>query len=199
MYSFIRIMIFLIVWLLAVCIIKKTKLRNVRKIYFISAVICLVLSSVACYIPVENAFTSFETAEQVFDYTNWEESQLVLEGENSCMVVYESAPSTSSFSFVGKDEDGYKILPQHLSKMISRKSDENGVVLVYNVKDSNDYYIIATVGVHENVQVECESGELESSIMTISNTGIYYIYVSDLQESTHLIVDGKTISIPDGM
>lgn len=197
MYSLIRILLFLAVFLILIVLISKSRYRSNRKTYILSAVICFILCSLLHGLPIENYIYSFGSAEDVFSYTNWEKIQYIVDGEDSCLVVYETSPSTYSFSFIGKEKDSYKILPQYSAKMISHKSDENGIIDVYRVKNTDDFYILATLGKYGDIQVCDEQGILNYKVIPIGDTGFFYIYVNELSESSHLVVNDIATDIFD--
>lgn len=195
MYSVIRIILFLAVPLLLFLVISKTKRRFSRRVYCLSAVIWIVICCLSHYVPIENALFSFATPEAVFGYTNYEQIQYIVQGKESCLIVYPTVTSTYSFTFVGKDQHQYRILPQYSAEMVAHRSDSSGIIDVYRVKNTNDYYIIATLWADAEVYLCDEFGKVNAMIMTIENTGFFHIYVDSISESHYLLIDNKPVTI----
>ena len=195
MYSLIRFALFFVFFLLLCLVLPRRKHINKRKRYLIYAALCFALFAISHYYPIENALRTFHTPDEVFHYTNFEKMSYLIDGEESCMIVYPTGKSTYSIDFIGKRDDGYTILPEHGARMVSRKNDENGIIAVYQVEGTADFYIVATFWEYASMIVYNESGMVDTDIVTIDNSGLCYFHVHNLSDSHYLLLDGKKVGI----
>ena len=197
MYSIIRVILFFAVWVLSVHLIRQTRQRHNRKIILWVTIICVLLCSLSCYIPVENYLYTFESAQAVFYYMDFKEIIAALEGDKSCLIVYKSGPSTTECAFVGKDDRGYHILPQGSAQLVSHRADASGIIIVYNIKNTHDYYLHAALGISGEIKVFDADGEIQCSVFSVDNSGIYHIYVSNLSENAYITINTNSINLFD--
>lgn len=120
------ILIRIVVLLLFVAIVFLARYKNKKsfteKIHFTIGVlgIGIVLSTLSTIFPFENAFITFETAQEAFSYACTGDVEYELEGENSCLFIYLKDENTYSHFIVKKENGGYKIASQYSLKTVSK-------------------------------------------------------------------------------
>ena len=198
MFVLIRIIVFLAISSFAVIILLKSTLIHKKLVSLLSIILCLAIVTASAMFPVENLFISFQSPENVFQYTEFGKIENMIYGENSCMVLYTSG-SSSSHSILPKTEKGYQIPGYFTSKRISHRLDEKGCFDVYSVSGTKDYYVIASVNQKAEASafavLDKHGEEMKCSIFRGNDTDFLYIYIHDLSEECYLSVQGEKILI----
>ncbi len=127
-------------FLICFLIIRKSAIINKRRWYFKSAIIVFVLYTLSWFVPVENALITFSSPEATFNYTNSDNVILVVEGEESALVIGDDVSD-----IIPKSGTGWKQSLAWDVKIVVNKRSSNGIVFwVYQYKDTRDYYVAAS-------------------------------------------------------
>ena len=161
-------------------------------------VIVLILSSLY---PFENLFYHFQSPEQAFHYASTGTVQKVIDGEDSCMVIYAKDQSNYSQYFVLKSAQGYQLPPPSDCKQVANTFGPDGIFNVWQVTGTQDYYVDGVVHLKEQeniINVLDSSGQiLDTEIYILDGTEYIYFYLPDAPENYHLDVNGQTLSITE--
>lgn len=199
LFDVIRIIIFLIVFVISFLIIKKSKIYKKRLATIISMVLCFAVMSFASIFPVENLFITFDSPTSVFNYIEYGNIYEILHGENSSMIIYSDHVGTYSNYIVPKTEKGYKIPTYFDRKKVSHKFDKDGAFDVYNVRGTQDYYVFCMIHSRDKVPeihiFDGEDKEQESNIVRIENSDFIYFTLHDFTNEYYVTVSGEKILI----
>lgn len=195
----IRLVLLLIVASFIILKIKNSKIVRKKLITVLSIIFCFMSISVMSALPVENLFIDFKTPEDVFSYSYSYQIDEIIDGQESCMLKYQEKKSKYGYCFIPKTNKGYKI-PHYLQeKKVSEKLDSNGYFEVYNVKETNDYYISATVILKEGKNgIEIYNGKnekIESKIIMQEGYAFVYSFLPEYPKNYYMLINGRKVMI----
>ena len=132
MYNYVRLIISFLIFIIIYFFIKKkwgqvSKKRITGVILF--SVICLILMKV---IPVENLFVTYKSPEDVFSYLENGEIEEIIEGDESCLVVYSQRANKIASQLVPKSIDGYALPGIFSKKYVKQKFLKTEVITFFN-------------------------------------------------------------------
>lgn len=134
--------------------------------------VCLMIVSFAAYTPVINHIAKFKTPESAFKFSHSEEIVDVVEGQESCMIIYKTNNHNLGQDFILKSGDRYEILRSFSFKRVSNTVAAKGGIDVYNVKKTKDYYITGVL---------IETDEDSLAVFNNKNEGVKNFVISDLE------------------
>ena len=167
-----------VIYILAFCgILAKNKIGK-GKNYILFCASILLISIVISLFPVENAFLSFETVEDAFDYRESGEIVKVVENENSGAVVFKKNRTTYSTFFVLKNDSGYKLCSLFDSKTVHHGEKDDISVEIHKVGYSDFYISVFGIASNEITVIDNLGNEFEFHKFEESD----YIWICDLQK-----------------
>lgn len=195
LYSLLRIMLFLSLFILFLFFIKKIKITNKKALIIFSLVICIVLCTISFLLPFENRFIKFKSPQDVFYYTSCGEILDTVYGDNSCMIYYSKGKNTYSYQFIEKTKNSYNILSHSQIKRVSKKLDSNTTFEIYNIKGTSDYYFLGIVDPKEqNIGVFDENNiRINTDVKRVENSSFIYFFLNGYAEDYYLLVKGNKI------
>lgn len=192
LYSFIRLLIGVITFLIIKSIFGKIKKAEKRKTILCSAVISITITVFLSFIPFENAFMNFSTPQEAFSYYQIGKVNYVINGNNSSMVI-SSNRGVNEFSIIPKSlkNDGWKIGMGYKVKNFSSNTEKNVYTHIYKFTDSNDYYIFVYVDSEEQCVISDNVGSEFYCIDSGEKSGIqqYIAYLKCFNDEYVLSVD----------
>ena len=203
--STVRIIIAAIISIIvAICLMKFTKVRK-QYISVLTIAIILVVTTVLAGVPFENAFVTFSTPEESFNYFHNKkfESQLVIDGEKSSLVIG-GENGDYAVQIVPKAEDGWKLARGVDTKVVVNESVDGVAINVFQYKDTQEYYISVVNTNGEEIEIS-DSYSSEFSSLTYKNIALnngslnktiktYYAYIDNFNEQYFITING--IEIP---
>lgn len=138
LYGLIRVLIFAILALTLILLFKKHKNK---KVFLISIVILIAFTVAIFNIPFENLFFSFDSPSEVLSYAGQGEIIGIAENTDSAMLMTKLNANQYSHFFVLKSGNKYKIADFNDGKKVAEEHYESITITIYNVKDTNDYYL----------------------------------------------------------
>ena len=197
----IRIILGLIIAFAVYFIIKASIQVKKKKLIFISAFLGIVTMIFSSLFPIENAFIHFKTAEQVFSYTQAGTIEKIIDGKESCLVIYSEDKSTYGQYIIPKTENGYKIPNSFLFKQIQYKFDKNGIFEVFQVTGTQDFYVSGTVHLKERDNTinifNDKNQKIESDIFRLENSDFIYFYLPTYSDEYYLMINGDIVPISE--
>ena len=151
MFDIIRLAIGFIFFISAVYIIRRFKALT-RKSWIILVVLSFAISFVLSYLPFENVFVAFPSAESAYKYNHSIKADVVMEldGNNSTFVVEKKDITSFSCSIVPKKNDGWKIGMRHHTKRIWQAySSECSVIVFQHKNTAYTKYVLSIDGFRE--------------------------------------------------
>ena len=143
--------------------------------------VCLMIVSFAAYTPVINHIAKFKTPESIFKFTHTEELVGVIEGEESCMVVFRKDKNSYGIDYYLKSDNEYQLPRSFSTKEVASSVGKYGFLSVDNVKGTNDYYFAGNVNV-----------ENDGNLTVVGNDNEELEYITIGHE--HIVYDGKRIT-----
>lgn len=183
MFRLIRYCLLLILLACSVWGILRGKAKRKKLAIVSAAIISVMVVSLSSVFPIENLFVSFNDPESLFQYFNGSQVQSVLDGNDSCMVIYRKGGNNGGFVLFPKSKKGYKIPTPFLTEKVLDRLDGNGVVEVYHVKGCADYYLFVSIPANGEIDDVFFFDESKDRDRTINyklerNSGFLYIYAS---------------------
>jgi hypothetical protein len=116
----------------------------------------IIVGGAISIIPVENFFVTFESPQEALNYQKSGDMITFCEGSASACIMYESGKTSSGTMFVRKTNNGYNLCSFFEVREVSTALNAPLYVSIYNLKDTNDYYLemIGIIGEGDIVQVE---------------------------------------------
>ena len=134
---------------------KKIRKKGIRfvvsvMLFFISAMVV----SYGCTVFI-NLITDFKTPQSIFKFNHTEEIVDVVEGDESCMVVFRKDKNSYGQDYYLKSGDEYKSPYIFPTKKVASSVGKYGICSIDNVRRTNDYYVVggATIEDGKNLTV----------------------------------------------
>ncbi len=204
MFDFIRLFIGILLLALTLFFICRTSSKHKRRLVILTVVALFALLTISGMLPPENLFVTFESPESALRYHQNDTAELVLYGEESCMVIYKTKGNTWTHAFYPKDENGYKLPTWLISQRVAYRFDAEATIQVYRIKGTEDHYVSASLSSPdilafdengEQIEVEIVRHEFEGS--EYFDRGSYYFYLPSFSDGYYLTVGGEIIQMAE--
>ena len=200
-YGIVRLIIWILILFVASIIIRKSKLLHKKLVLAITFIFATVLVTVIGLIPVENSVKYFDSPESVFAYRSSGKIEDIIYGKESCMVLSSTDPYNHSYMIIPKTSDGYKLPSAFSTKKIVDEMNGLGSFEIYQVRDTNDYYLSGVCA--SNKSTLDLSDNMDSEFIKIASkandneSGTYFIYayVGDIKDEYYLMINGEKVSL----
>lgn len=199
LFGIIRIVFVGFVFIAGLLIIRKSKAIQKKKIYYILAALTMVLYVVVYLFPFENAFVTFPSAESAYKYSNRGTIDLVVDGNESTLVVNQK-DETSVYTILPKSDKGWKIGFGMNSKSRVQKVYGSVFIEIYRYKDSDDYYvkIFDTDGGETEIYDNHNSEFYHLEHMVLGESYYtYYACINGFDDSYTITVNGTEITFTE--
>ena len=173
------------------------KVNRWMKVSIVVFVIAFITA--AAFVPVENTFYCFESAEDVYKYylSGETRTDLVIEGEYADFVVG-ARNGIRTYLIAPKTENGWKLAMGKDTRKIARSFSEGISVDVYQYKDTDDYFIAV---LDTNGGTSDISGDGSTVFYPLAETNdaldktyvTYYAYIRGWNPQYRLTVNGVEI------
>lgn len=202
LFSLLRIIICIFASAVIIFILKKKNIKN-KALPILIIILCFILVTLSGMFPIENLFVKFKTPEKVFNYTHKGEIHDIAYGENSCLIMYKDQHNSISHYIIPKIENGYQIPKYFAVKNVSSKFDKDGKFDIYNIKGTQDFYVVGTVlsNSSEHSIVDSLGNSVQYIVIDMedSNTKILIIYscVHDFNSDYYFYINGVKTEVAD--
>lgn len=116
--------------------------KKKRKLWIVCLALAGAVSLYTAFVPIENLFYSFPSAEAVAKYACKGEVIEILDGKESSLILYAEKPGTVSYMLSNKTEQGYKIGTYWNIRRHSRLiSNPPAPIQIYESANAVDKYI----------------------------------------------------------
>ena len=142
MFGIVRLIIGLAFFACAIVIILRSRSERKRRMCITSLVVTVVLITILSFLPFENLFHAFSSAEDAYNYVDFGNGKvaLVIEGDESDFVVGEKNDAYS-YLIIPKTSEGWKVgLGVQTVRVIQKTIDEISICL-YRFEKSDDYFV----------------------------------------------------------
>lgn len=192
MYAILRWIIFVVLLLLCVFILKKeNKLK--KKTLIISIIVTIILAEISMYIPIENQFMYFHSADSAYKYLNIYNSKYIIEGQNSDLVVGNDKLDSDELLIIPKNEDGWQVGLSKDIEMDVAVSDTCGLgISMY--KPTKECYIFVYNDSNNELKISdnhnSDFKHIDNSIKNESNDSYEYAaFVGEIDNDYRLTVN----------
>lgn len=199
-FGVIRIVVCAIVFFVLYTLINKSEKIEKKKKWSIGAlVLCAVLASCLCLLPVENAIVTFQTPYDAYSYSNQGNVVLVVEGEKTTKVIAMEGDEYIH-AVLPKTDKGWKLSSPFDEKRLGVYSLGSTQIMVTRYKDTEEYYLnILSLDGEELELSDAKGTKFLRMKETAEGVKIYHAYVKSYDSSYTLIVNGKSICIEKNM
>ncbi len=197
MYYYLRLLIGGLLFLAIILWSIKSRHPKKKLIFWISSAVTVSLLLVSVFLPFENAFFTFPSAEQAYRYTDTagNEVQTVIEGKNSAVVLAKNG-NTINYLCVPKTEGGWKIGLGYQTQKISQRFPDSGIVTLYRYEGSEDFYVNVLCSVEGEVQIYDNQNSEFHALKQNNLLGTFYTYcasVGTIDSDYELYLNGETV------
>ena len=181
MYVLLRLIICLLL-----CFVLYRRLFNNRKKML--CILMIVIFNLSYYLPIENAFVSFENVNQLYSYMLKEQPLLTIEGKDSTLVI-EKDRGTVSSRILNKNINGYKISIFNAAEESEYFYSDCFVRIIKSEKDIyiNVYSFDRFSSINDNLFSQFYEYELGVSD---NKQYVYCAYLSDYDDKYQLFING---------
>ncbi len=200
MFGVLRIFIGIIIGVILIILLHK-HLKKERIILSSAIIIVFIIfvTTILGFVPFENLLYNFRSAEEVYNYYYYGETQIdmVIEGEESDFVVG-TKNNASTFLIVPKTDTGWSIGIGLNTKKVTQIISKDYSVYVYQYKNTNDFFItiLDTNGGELTISDEYNTKflSLERNNDSLGKTFItYYAHISNLNPQYSIVVNDNKI------
>lgn len=199
MFSFIRMILSVLLLVIFLFLINYFTKKNKRR-WYIVLLVCFVLSSSAlAFVPFEDTFFRFSSPESAFRYYYPKANyiDLIIEGNESTYVVG-SESDRFKYLIIPKEDKGWKVGLGIYTQTVHSEFTNNVVIHIYRFKDTADYYIRVLDPVNGQATVADSCGSEFFCIKDETGaepTFLYLAHISDFSDSYYVCVNGMKIFI----
>ncbi len=185
---------------------KKIRKKGIRfvvsvMLFFISAMVV----SYGCTAFI-NLITDFKAPQTIFKFNHTEEIVDVVEGDESCMVVFRKDKNSYGQDYYLKSGDEYKFTYSFQTKKVASSTGKYGICSIDNVRRTNDYYVVggATIEDGKNLTVTGNDNQVfqytaVGDTLVLPNGKkqkdiLFYSTFNDFSDDYCLIINGEKIS-----
>ena len=186
------------VWLNVV--ITKSAIVNKKRKRFVAVFASLALIFVLGFLPIENLFLTFDSAEKSYTYSSYEKKdvQIVIEGDNCGFLVNRKDAGTRQHLIIPKSEEGWKIGLGFNTKSRITKYFNEIIVHIYQYKNTDDYFAVVYSAYGKELSVSDKyDSDFYPLIETATYSGdprfTYYAHIIYFNSQYYIMVNGEKI------
>ena len=188
MYSTIRITVFIIFFLIALTITIILK-KNNKKIIIVMVVVAMILCKLSMYIPVENFFINFPTAESLYSYMNTDKARKVFNGNNSCLFILKN---NNQVVLISKKDGKWKIpVVNNNSPIAISNCEDCGVHILIDKHSGDTYLFVSSFGEYALNNLN-DSNNSKFVLIDENDFYEYVAYIGNLDNNYKLKVNNHT-------
>ena len=139
------------------------------------------------------------STERAFHYFQSGKIKEIIDGQESCLVIYNDGNSTYGYNIIPKTERGYKIPSYFEMKKVSHKFDKQAALDIYNAQGTQDYYVVGTVHQKDfdsDISVCNPAKEkIDIDIIRIENTDFICFWLPNFSNGYYLRINGEEIAL----
>ena len=199
MFTIVRTIISLMFsWILAAVITKLKFIKNKKRAIILTIIFSLTVVSISLsFIPFENTFVTFKSAESAFLYNTYGkfEIEAVVEGTN-CAYVFGSDSDSYRELIVPKKSNGYGTGVDRNTKTIFRPSLPYVDMKIFRYKNTKDCFVRV---IDMNGQIKSISDSIGSEFVNVDGINkeskIYLAAVYNPDQNYTVTIDGKEYAL----
>ncbi len=199
MFGIVRLVMGFVVMLLIFLLIRKAKKKITKAHCVVTVLSCLLFAAALSFVPFENLFFSFSTAEDAYQYYyGWNYNvEQVIENESSALVIGVQANdlSTHTCLIIPKSQTAWKlgIGADIRSKSLLPKAETQVLLKMYKHKKSKDTYLLIEP-INQNIKnIEDALGSKFNPLIKSDICSLYYIAIPDSTESYWVRINEQQI------
>ncbi len=200
--TIIIVLIFLILLLFYI----KSKIEKKTTVFAACIIVIIFAWTVFANIPIENSVYSFSAPEDVYSYMKTGRAELVLEGNDSSLVIGKRRTGGFDYALALKQGDRFKLVFQReLSIMMCQPVQDMSITLIKSNK-TNEYYIwIIDPLKSDSIIFDSLNSEFHMRMIetkpfgsVISLETYYFAYLGVIDEKYIITINGESVFIYQG-
>lgn len=200
MFSIIRFIFFIIIFLIGLFILKKSSLVHKKKFRVVLIVICVIFTTILSLFPIENVFVTFSTPEAAFEYFHSCPAIFIVNGEKTDLVIGEK-DSAYVYRIIPKSNKRWKIGNSFDTKMKFRKIVGEVAIYGHQYKNSEELYIEVSHRYGKALEISDSKQSkflyLIDKDVKIKSVYTYYAYIGDADENYYICIGDEKIYLFD--
>lgn len=200
MFSIIRVIFFIIIFLIGLFILKKSSFIHKKKFRVALIAIFVILTTILSLFPIENVFVTFSTPEAAFEYFHSCPAIFTVNGEKTDLVIGEK-DSAYVYRIIPKSNKGWKIGNSFDTKMKFQKIVGEVAIDGYQYRNSEELYI--EISHRYGKALEIRDSKQSELLYLIDKDGksmskyIYYAYIGEVDENYYICIGDEKIYLFD--
>lgn len=200
MFGTIRLLIASVCFLILLIIVNKSNIRAKRPMRVVVAVLSVVLCIATAFLPLENAFVSFDSPVASFEYYLFDNTgeKVVVDGMRCDMVINHKS-GKDTYLIVPKDSGGWKVGLGIDTKQVFQRFADGITIIIHRYKNTDEYFVTVLNTHGEELNLADEFGTAFVPVRRQTAHGnplvTYYGHISIFNGIYHLSVNGNTIEI----
>ena len=203
----ISVSLFMMALFISALVAEKAVKKRKGKIPVAFAVfVCLMIVFFAAYTPVINHIAKFKTPESIFKFTHTEELVGVVEGDESCMIVFRKDKNSYGQDYYLKSGDEYQLTRSFSTKEVASSVGKYGSCSIDNVRRTNDYYVVGGAIIEDGKNLTVTGNDNQvfqytavGDTLVLPNGKkqkdiLFYSTFNDFSDDYCLIINGEKIS-----
>ena len=172
--------------------LQRKRAAQTKKTVGVIIAACVLLLITTSFVPFENLFLTFDSAEKAYQYYQPQADGIVLSVDGQyCTFVMQKDDSQSSVLLVPKTENGWKVPSGIHTKRVLYRMVDSYIVSVYQYKNTNDFFVRVS-SVDEKIHTLTDSC---NSFFVSTQNSAYCAHTPHFDTDYSLIINGKTIAI----
>lgn len=185
---------------------KKIRKKGIR--FVVSVMLFFISAMVVSYgcTAFLNLITDFKTPQSIFKFNHTEEIVDVVEGDESCMIVFRKDKNSYGQDYYLKSGDEYKFTYSFQTKKVASSVGKYGSCSIDNVRRTNDYYVVGGAIIEDGKNLTVTGNDNQVFQYTaIGDTLVlpngkkqkdilFYSTFNDFSDDYCLIINGEKIS-----
>ncbi len=189
-YNMVRISIFIVLATICIFIINTKVHYNLRKTSIIASLFCcaILTFTVLELVPFENSILTFETPEEAFDYYKTEAIDVLIEGEDSCLIVAKNDSAAQQVLIFKKNKNDWDIKTGLSVNKTNFTKTDDAFLSILSIDGSADKYVEIDNILSKELTV---SDNINSEFHKAEN-GKYYAYIEDFSNNYVININGDS-------
>lgn len=193
-YSILRFFILILIIVITYfCIQHSKRIKNKRRSIVISLIlICICVPLILYTIPFEDAFLSFSSPVVAYGYCNTGSAMIVVDGEQSSMVVSVEGNNSTSNRIFPKEGNEWKLGSLLAQGRIYNKNFGEYSLSVYQYRETNDYYIFVEDYTGTTTEIsDSENSSFQTLPIIFAGCCYSYTCIQNFNENYALSINGE--------
>ena len=195
LFGLIRVALGAIIFLFSFLLIQRSRICHKRTWIVSAFIITIALAAASAFIPVEDTFVTFSSAEKAYHYNHSGSVMLEVSGKKTSFLVGKRG-NAYEYAIIPKVEHGWKLGLGADIEQVGQIASDGVFIQVYKHKKSEECFIVVQGGMADISDMQnSEFLYLEEKNRALNNSFYtYYAYIGNLNDEYALTVNGVRIT-----